>query len=93
MYQKIDLITIGKSNDVISLAVSAAIQNLTQFNRRFLLLPHLRRCFCHHFIAQMQWILRLKVSKDRFDRAKSNDVISLAGAAIIHKLNKINGIS
>ena len=35
----------------------------------------------------------IKDLKDRFDRAKSNDVVSLAVATIIHKLNKIHGIN
>ena len=51
------------SNSVINLLVAAAIQKFTQFNFWFFLLLHLRSCFCQHFIANMWWILHLKVSK------------------------------
>ena len=75
----------GKSNDMISFTVSAAIQKLTQLKRRFLLLLRMIPCFCHAFIDHMQCILHLEVLQGIFDHDKSNDVISLAVSAAIQE--------
>ena len=75
----------GKSDDMISFTVSAAIQKLTQLKRRFILLPRMRIRFCHAFIAHMQCILHLEGLQGIFDHDKSNDVISLAVSAAIQE--------
>ena len=75
----------GKSDDMISFTVSAALQKLTQVKRRFILLLLMRIRFCHAFIAHMLCILQLRVSKDKFDYPNSNDVISLLVAAAIQE--------
>ena len=75
----------GKSHDMISFMVSAAIQKLTQLKCRFLLLPGMRICFCHAFIFHLQFILHLKVLHDILDHDKSNDGISFAVSAAIQE--------
>ena len=73
----------GKSDDMISFTVSAAIQKLTQLKGRFLLLPRMRIHFCYAFITHMQCILHLEVLQGIFDIDKSNDVISLVVSSAI----------